>query len=250
MLKIIFIFSISILFSFCNYENYITSIIEVKTIGKYELYSKHNIISSYEKFYERDCSGSMDYCDDFDDKLANEKQIKNVEIFINGTNIGFSYDYKFYKNGNYSIVYKFKEPLKSAAYLFSFCDSIVSLDLSHFNSNYINDTSYMFYFCDSLRFINFSNFNTQNVVNMNEMFGFCKSLSSLNLNSFNTSKVQTTLSMFSGCKSLKSLDLSNFDTSNMNDISSMFYYCENLSFLNLSNFKTKKINNLSFLFGH
>ncbi len=52
MLKIILIFSISILFSFCNYENYIISTIEVKTIGKYELYSTHKIISSYEKFYE------------------------------------------------------------------------------------------------------------------------------------------------------------------------------------------------------
>ena len=240
MLKIIFIFSISILFSFCNYENYIISTIEIKTIGKYELYTKQYIISSYERFYEWDCSGEMDVCDNFDDKLANEKKIKNVEIFINGTNIGFSYYYNFYKEGNYTIIYKFKEPLTSTAYLFSFCDSIVSKDLSHFDSNYINDTSYMFYFSSSLRFINFSKFNTQNVVNMNEMFGFCKSLTSLNLSSMDTSKVQTALSMFSGCKSLKSLDLSNFDTSNMNYISSMFYYCENLSFLNLSNFKTKK----------
>ena len=64
MLKIILIFSILILFSFCNYENYIISTIEVKTIGKYELYSTHKIISSYEKFYESECSGEMDYCDD------------------------------------------------------------------------------------------------------------------------------------------------------------------------------------------
>ena len=149
----------------------------------------------------------MDYCDDFDDKLANEKQIKDVEIFINGTNIGFSYDYKFYKNGNYTIIYKFKEPLKSTAYLFSFCYSIISIDLSHFDSNYINDTSHMFYFSESLKFINFSNFNTHNVVNMDEMFGLCKSLTSLDLSFFDTSKVQTTLSMFNSCISLKSLDL-------------------------------------------
>ena len=84
MFKLTFLLSISILFSFCKYENYIISTIEVKTIGKYELYSKHNIISSYENFYKWDCSGEMDYCDDFDDNLANEKQIKKVEIFING----------------------------------------------------------------------------------------------------------------------------------------------------------------------
>ena len=46
MLSIILIFSISILFSYCKYDNYIIATFEVKTT-----FIK-DIISSYENFYD------------------------------------------------------------------------------------------------------------------------------------------------------------------------------------------------------
>ena len=47
----------------------------------------------------------------------------------------------------------------------------------------------MFADCNSLISINLSNFNTQNVTNMSNMFYKCKSLTSLDLSNFNTQNV-------------------------------------------------------------
>ena len=47
----------------------------------------------------------------------------------------------------------------------------------------------MFYNCSSLISIDLSSFNTSNVKNMGGMFYKCSSLTSIDLSSFNTSKV-------------------------------------------------------------
>ena len=41
--------------------------------------------------------------------------------------------------------------------------------------------SYMFYYCNSLASLNLSNFNTQKVTNMSGMFSHCNLLALLNL---------------------------------------------------------------------
>jgi len=55
------------------------------------------------------------------------------------------------------------------------CNSLISLDLSNFNTQNIN-MSFMFHNCKSLISLDLSNFNTQNVTNMSGMFSCCKSL--------------------------------------------------------------------------
>ena len=60
----------------------------------------------------------------------------------------------------------------------------------------------MFYDCNSLISLDLSNFNTQNVTNMCWMFRDCNSLISLDLSNFNTQNVTDMYAMFSGCKSL------------------------------------------------
>ena len=70
----------------------------------------YDIISSYELYHYYDCYGTMDFCDNYHDELSNEKQINKTEIYI--------YRIKFYKKGIYTIIFKFKQPLESAAYLF------------------------------------------------------------------------------------------------------------------------------------
>ena len=106
----------------------------------------------------------------------NEEEIKDCEIYINDKNIEFTYYYTFKNKGKYIIKYKFKKLLNSTNYMFSYCNSLLSLDLS--------------------------NFNTQNVINMESMFSDCKSLLSLNLSSFNTQNVTNMQYMFFNCKSL------------------------------------------------
>ena len=56
--------------------------------------------------------------------------------------------------------------------------------------------------CSSLISINLSSFNTNNVTNMSFMFSNCSSLNSLNLSSFNTSNVTYMSAIFNNCSSL------------------------------------------------
>ena len=69
----------------------------------------------------------------------------------------------------------------------------------------------MFYGCSSLLSLDLSNFNTQNVASMEGMFFNCSSLSS-DLSNFNTQNVKSMIYMFYSCSLLTSLDLSNFNT--------------------------------------
>ena len=62
--------------------------------------------------------------------------------------------------------------------------SLISLDLSNFNTQDVTDMSY-----NSLISLDLSNFDIENVTNMKHMFDGCKSLISLHLN-FNAGKVR------------------------------------------------------------
>ena len=101
----------------------------------------------------------------------------------------------------------------------------------------------MFYNCSSLISLDISNFDTSKIELMNEMFYNCYSLTSLNLSHFDTSKVTNIRYMFYNCSSLTSLDLSNFNTSQVVDMNSMFAGCVNLEYINLKNFTEIKLNN-------
>ena len=108
--------------------------------------------------------------------------------------------------------------------------------------------SYMFSYCQSLTTLDLSNFNTTNVTNMLRMFSYSKSLTSLNLSSFNTANVLNMSYMFSDCSSLTSLDLSNFNTANVTDMSGMFGWCLSLTSLDLSSFNTANVTTMKHMF--
>ena len=134
--------------------------------------------------------------------------------------------------------------IKSFKELFSYCDSVNSINFKKFYRINITDMSFMFYECLLLKEINFSNFNTQNVANMRFMFYGCSSLKELNLTKFNTNNVTDMSSMFSGCTTLKELNISNFDTNNVINMNFMFNGCSALNDLNISNFKTNKVTSM------
>ena len=182
--------------------------------------------------------------------IENEEQIKECEIFINNNKINFNYYYKFQKEGNYIIKYKFKNLFISTDFMFYKCKSITLLDLSKFKTQKLTSMKYMFDGCESLLSLNLSNFNTQQVTDMRCMFRDCKSLITLDLSNFNTQQVSDFCSMFSRCKSLVSINLSNFNTENATNMSFMFNECNSLISLDLSNYNINEECITNFMFNN
>ena len=219
-----------------NKINIITGEINIK---HEDINKSIQIINSYEN--KKRMNNEADNSDDW--KYGNEREIKDVEIKIDGKAIKFAYTYKFEKEGKYQIEYIFKNNLTKANYLFYGCNNLTNLDLSKFNTQNVTNMSNMFYGCDSLTNLNLSNFNTQNVTNMDNMFNDCKSLTNLNLSNFNTQNVTNMRSMFYNCNSLRNLDLTNFNTQNVTNMGFMFYDCISLKKENIIS-KNNKILNL------
>ena len=133
-------------------------------------------------------------------------------------------------------------------YMFCLCESLISIDLSNFNTHLVLNMAYFFSDCISLISIDLSNFDTSSVINMSGMFKNCISLKSLNLSNIDTSKVSSMAFLFSNCFSLTSLDVSSFNTSITEYMAEMFYNCSSLKSLDLSNFNTKTVYFISSMF--
>ncbi len=132
--------------------------------------------------------------------------------------------------------------------MFSNCHSLTNIDVSGFDTRNVTNMTYMFNGCWKLTNLDVSHFNTSNVTDMSIMFFRCESLSTLDVTQFNTSNVTNMAKMFAGCSSLTSLDLSNFDTSNLTDMSDMFSECASLTWLDLSCFNTSNVTNMNRVF--
>ena len=79
--------------------------------------------------------------------------------------------------------------------IFENCKSLISLDLSNFDTYSTTDMSNMFNNCSSLESLKI-NFNTENVTKMPYMFASCAKLTSLNITSFNTKNVRDFTNIF------------------------------------------------------
>ena len=98
--------------------------------------------------------------------------------------------------------------------MFSGCISLISLDISNFDTSQVTDIFYMFNNCHSLNSINLLKFDVSNVLNMSNLF--------------------------SHCYKLESLDLSQFDFSQVTDIENIFFGCSNLKYINIKNLVIKE----------
>jgi len=171
-----------------------------------------------------------------------------MELYINEKKVKFNYKYKDRENKEIKVKFKFKKTVNNMSHMFYDCSSIVSIDLSSFNTNKVTNMSHLFYGCSSLVSIDLSSFNTNNVNNMKGMFCDCSSLKSINLSSFNTDKVTNMSYMFSYCSSLESLDLTSFNTNKVTNMRSMFENCTSLKLLDISSFNTDKVTNMMGMF--
>ncbi len=132
--------------------------------------------------------------------------------------------------------------------MFQNCINLLGLDLVTFDTSKVTNMVYMFMNCQSLIELNVTSFDTSNVTQMYDMFNECSSLTSLDVSSFNTSKITGTNGMFYGCRSLTSLDVSNFDVSKVTLMTAMFSNCTKLTSINLTNWNTSNVVNLTRLF--
>lgn len=214
--------------------------------------------------------------------LDNSKGHKNLEELSDSNTTVYISDekYKFIKcfrpknEGIFIIKIKLAIKLKNCSYMFHNCSNISNLDLSYFDSSFIEKADFMFsqcinlrninlinfntrniesmkamfYDCNKLQYINLKSFDTINVKNMSFMFGNCNQLPDINLLNFSTYKVEDMSSMFIGCATLKSINLKNFDTRNVTNMSKMFKKCKNLLEVNLTSFETNKVKNMNEMF--
>ena len=118
--------------------------------------------------------------------------------------------------------------------MFSFCQSLVTLDVSGWDISNVTDVNCMFVCCRKLQELDVSDWNTSNVTDMHSMFWLCDSLQTLNVSNWDTSKVNNMFGVFLGCSSLTELNVSNWDTSNVTDMRNMFYDCSSLEVLDVS----------------
>ena len=139
------------------------------------------------------------------------------------------------------------ENVTSMAYMFSSCNKLAELDVTHFNTANVKNMTYMFECCKGLSSLDVTNFNTANVTNMFAMFGRT-SLTSLDVTHFNTANVKDMTSMFYACRGLTSLDVTNFNTANVTSMRDMFCNCDKLTSLDVTNFNTAKVTDMGYMF--
>ena len=132
--------------------------------------------------------------------------------------------------------------------MFCRCRSLTSLDVSHFDTGNVTYMNCMFMSCELLTTLDVSHFDTGNVTDMVSMFHCCFALTALDVSHFNTSKVTDMLQMFSDCRSLTSLDVSHFDTRNVTNMSIMFCDCRSLTALDVSHFDTGNVKAMGSMF--
>lgn len=115
-----------------------------------------------------------------------------------------------------------------STYLFSGLNKVKKIvGIENLDTENVTNMNNMFSFMETLESINLSNFDTSKVTDMSNMFSDSRKLKTLNLSSLDTSKVTNMSLMFSGLN-ISTLDIAKFDTSNVITMYGMFEACPNL----------------------
>ena len=134
------------------------------------------------------------------------------------------------------------------SYMFFYCSSLTTLDVSGWDTGNVTDMGAMFYGCSSLTTLDVSGWDTSNVTDMNSMFDGCSSLTSLDVSGWDTGNVTNMFGMFGGCSSLTILDVSGWDTGNVTDMRAMFWGCPSLATLDVSSWDTSSVTDMEYMF--
>ena len=200
---------------------------EVLKIGGSEYHKtdpEKNFVSSYCEIKTDNLNKGiaiMNYNNDA--KSINLKEIKDFcQMYLNNEKIPFNFEYNFPKEGKYNFRFTYKFALLNTSHMFFGCKTIISLDLSNFDTSDCKNMGSMFFGCTNLETLNISNFNTSKVTYMSNMFGYCSSLKKLDLSSFNTENVTNMGNMFQDCSSLIELNIQNFSSKKITYMEGIF----------------------------
>ena len=132
--------------------------------------------------------------------------------------------------------------------MFSWCDKLITLDVSKWNTSNVIDMSGLFFNCNSLTVLDVTDWDTSNVTNMYNMFSYCINLTTLNVSKWDTSNVTDMSSMFYNCNKLITLDVSKWDTSNVTDMGGLFFNCNSLTLLDVTDWDTSNVIDMNSMF--
>ena len=172
------------------------------------------------------------------------------KVFLNDVkeNLGQINKVNLTKDGENKIVMIWDYSIQDCVFMFLNCKSLISIDMSKFDSSLITSMEKMFFGCTNVSFINLTNFITSSVNNMNSVFQDCYKIKNLDISNFDTSSVTIMNSMFENCYTLISLDVSKFNTTSTQIFNGMFYNCYSLTSIDLSNFDTSSLIDMRFMF--
>lgn len=160
----------------------------------------------------------------------------NCKMFIDDNQVSFQKKFKKGIKGIHKVkvILIGANTLTSMKRMFYDCTSLISLNLSKFNTSFVESMEEMLFGCCFLTSLNLNNVKTNNVKSMECMFYDCR-FTYLDLNSFDTTLVTSMKGMFAHCINLKSLKISHFITSNITNMEAMLYGCISLKDLDLFN---------------
>ena len=139
-------------------------------------------------------------------------------------------------------------------YMFAGCPSLVSIDLSAWDTSGIWSMEHMFDNCTSLETVNISTWDVSSCSNFSNMFRGCRNLKNIDVSNWalvDVLAIEPAISvsgMFDGCASLTNIDVNDWDTSRISQCSNMFKGCTGLTSLDLSNWILLNVVNASGMF--
>lgn len=138
--------------------------------------------------------------------------------------------------------------VRSTYKMFMNCNSLVSIDVSTWDTHNVEDFSYMFSGCTNLTSLNVSRWNTGNAKKMDYMFNECNNVTALDVSNWEIGNVTTLLRTFSGCEKITTLDVSNWDTGKVRNMCAIFERCKGLTAIDVENWNTESAINMSYIF--
>ena len=106
------------------------------------------------------------------------------------------------------------------------CQSLVTLDVSDWDTGNVKDMAYMFLSCYKLESINgLNNWDVSSVSDMTQTFAFCKVLPELDVSGWDVSNVTSMVGTFGQCFKLKTVNTTGWKPLSVTTTQNMFYNC-------------------------
>ena len=137
---------------------------------------------------------------------------------------------------------------ENAAYMFSNCSNMTSVDISKLDLSETRNINYMFQGCTTLESIDLSALDTTGVERMNYLFSGCSNLERADLSGLVTSGATALAYMFNGCSVLNDLDTSGWNTENVTAMNYMFSGCAALTSVDISDWDVSNVATMAYMF--